>query len=269
MPVDERPSWLRHFTGILPWQSDRRRDAVLSPDEIVQFAVPIDQRRGEDWHGLLPTGRRVRVAWVVGTDRSGTRRPGTDELSVEGEVRIVSSETLWVWLDCDVPRNRCPEVGQAIQLLVSGPDGLRLVPCRVIEESRGGSLQLSVSGRISRVQRREDVRARVAMPPASAVRLDAADEAMGLVGVRLLDLSAGGVRFQTHEALRPVERLRLVLRLDDGPPLTPTVEVVEPGVVARGRFATMPERERRRIVQFVYRQELAERRATEPAGAGD
>ena len=47
--------------------------------------------------------------------------------------------------------------------------------------------------------------------------------------------------------------------------MTPTVEIVEVGGQARGRFADLPERERRRIVQFVYRQELADRREPEPA----
>jgi hypothetical protein len=279
MPDRQHPSWIQQLIGILPWQADRRRTPVLSADEIIQLAAPTEQRRSEDWRDLLQPGRRVRVAWVAdgeqpAADRSNADQSGVapalpDAVTVPGEVRLIAGETFWVWFDCDVPRERCPEVGQALQVLVSAPDSLRLVPCRVIEEGRGGSLQLTVSGRLSRVQRRDHVRARVDLPPVSAVRLDADDEVVGLVGVRLLDLSAGGVRFQTHEPLRSVERLRLVLRLDDGPPLTPTVEVVEPGVVARGRFSVMPERERRRIVQFVYRQELAERREPEPANSGE
>ena len=258
-------SWLQQLIGILPWQTEQARAPVVAPSQIIELAVPTEQRRSEDWRDLLQVGRRVHVAWVAdgerpGADPSLVRLAAPDELTVPGEVRLVANDSFWVWFDCDVPRDRCPEVGQALQVLVSYPDGLRVVPCRVIEQSHGGSLQLTVNGRISRVQRREDVRTRVDLPPLSAIRLGADDAALGLVGVRLLNLSAGGVRFQTHEPLRTVERLRLVLRLDDGPPLTPTVEIVEVGGQARGRFADLPERERRRIVQFVYRQELADRR---------
>lgn len=257
-----RQSWLQHLIGILPWQVEEREASVVSPSQIIELAVPTDQRHSEDWRDLLQAGRRVQVAWVADSAQSTP-----DELTVPGEVRLVANESFWVWFDCDVPRDRCPEVGQALQVMVPYDDGLRVVPCRVIEQSHGGSLQVTVSGRVSRVQRREDVRTRVDLPPLSAVRLDADDAAIGLVGVRLLDLSAGGVRFQTHEPLETVERLRLVLRLDDGPPLTPTVQIVEAGGQARGRFADLPEPERKRIVQYIYRRELAERR--EPSVSRD
>jgi c-di-GMP-binding flagellar brake protein YcgR len=261
----ERTSWLHQLIARLTGQPVEPPAPTIDPDQIVQLSVASEPRRGEDWRDLLPPGRRVQVTWVADGDHAEVPRASVDALTVNGEVRIVTSDTFWVWFDCDVPRARCPEVGQAIQVFASGPDALRRVPCRVIEDSRGGSVLLAVSGRISRVQRREDVRTTVDLPPVSAVRLGADDGAVGLVGVHLLNLSAGGVRFQTREPLRPVERLRLVLRLDDGPPLTPTVEVVEPGTVARGRFSLMPERDRRRIVQYVYHRELAAR----PASDGD
>ena len=201
-------SWLQQLIGILPWQTEQAQAPVVAPSQIIELAVPTEQRRSEDWRDLLQVGRRVHVAWVAdgerpGADPSLVRLAAPDELTVPGEVRLDANDSFWVWFDCDVPRDRCPEVGQALQVLVSYPDGLRVVPCRVIEQSHGGSLQLTVNGRISRVQRREDVRTRVDLPPLSAIRLGADDAALGLVGVRLLNLSAGGVRFQTHEPPGP------------------------------------------------------------------
>lgn len=188
---------------------------------------------------------------------------------MEAEVRLVFEDALWLWLDDELDLDLRPMRGQAIQVVVARPDGPRLVPCRLVQEGKGGSLQVSVSGRSSKVQRREDVRARVSLPPASAVRLTPVGRAADLVGVSLVDLSAGGVRFHSSQPIYTRDRLKLILRLDEGEPLTPTVQVLAGGAIVRGRFLQMPERERRRIVQFVYRQELAERLRVEGSRAAD
>jgi c-di-GMP-binding flagellar brake protein YcgR len=92
---------------------------------------------------------------------------------------------------------------------------------------------------------------------------------MGLLGLDLVDLSAGGIRARVGEPIAAGEQIRLVLRLDNGQPLTPVVDVLIGGQLAQGRFCPMPEVERRRIVQFVYRQELAERQRAEAAAPAD
>jgi hypothetical protein len=257
----QRESWKDRLLGMLPWQQDRQPPVLGTIDDVLTITSPVEQRRDDDWRDLVRSGRRVQVSWVIAGDEAQG-----EQIIARGEVRTIFEETLWIWLDHDLPADRCPAVGQVVDVMTSSGDALRLVPCRLIETSHGASLQLSVSGRVSRVQRRHDVRAQVDLPPMSAVRLGAGDVPLGLVGVRLLDLSAGGACFEIPEQLGSVERLRLMLRLEsDQPPLTPTIEILETGVVTRGRFATMPESERRQIVQFVYRQELAERRATETA----
>jgi hypothetical protein len=91
------------------------------------------------------------------------------------------------------------------------------------------------------------------------VRLSPEGRPVGLVGLQVVDLGAGGVRVRAGEPLVAGERVRLALRLDRGQPLKPVVDVLVGGIVARGRFAPMPEAERRRIVRYVYRQNLAGR----------
>jgi c-di-GMP-binding flagellar brake protein YcgR len=47
------------------------------------------------------------------------------------------------------------------------------------------------------------------------------------------------------------------------------VDVLIGGVFIQGRFDEMPERERRRIVQYVYRQELQGRQRAQAAAPAD
>ena len=148
-------------------------------------------------------------------------------------------------------------------------DALRLIPCQLVDEGHGSSLQVTVSGRLSRVQRRRDVRARVELPPVSAVRLGPSGAPTGLLGLDVMDLSAGGLRARADEPLAAGDKVRLMLRLDSGQPLTPVMDVLIGGQLAQGRFCPMPERERRRIVQYVYRQELAERQRAQAASPAE
>jgi hypothetical protein len=211
----------------------------------------------EDWRELVRPGRRITLSW------DGGPRRGT--LMAQGEVRLTFEDTIWIWLDRDLPPEDRPTTGQAIQVMAPRDDAMRVIPCRLVDEGRGSSFQVVVCGRVTRVQRRDDVRARVDLPPVSAVKLGVGDRPIGLLGLEVVDLSAGGVRLRGHEALTAGDRLRCMLRLDNGEPLTPLVEVLVGGTSAHGRFAPMPERDRRRIVQYVYRQELAERRRLQSA----
>jgi hypothetical protein len=241
-------------TGIVQLHEHRPVQVVIDPASVEDEGAPeVASRTSEEWQDLMRQGRRVAVTWDGG--------PHQGSVMAQGEIRLTFEEAVWIWLDQELPEASRPAVGQAIQVLAPRPDALRLIPCRLIEESAGGSLQVAISGRVSRLQRRDDVRMRVELPPISAVRLSATGKPLGLLGLTVLDLSAGGIRLRTIETLRAGERLRVMLRLDDGDPITPIVEVLVPGATAQGRFEVISEADRQRIVQYVYRQELAERRA--------
>ena len=274
MSVRGRAPWIQRLYERLRGQTaprpeitqlDRCRavDVTVVP-EIVDEAPSTAARTSEDWRELAQQGRRVAVTWDGGPDQGA--------MMAQGEIRLTFEETVWIWLDQELPEASRPAIGQAIQVLAPRTDALRLIPCRLVEASGGGSLQVAISGRVSRIQRRDDVRMRVELPPISAVRLSLTGKPVGLLGLQVIDLSAGGIRLQSSEILRAGERLRIVLRLDDGDPLTPIVEMLVPGHAAQGRFEMLTEADRRRIVQYVYRQELAERRRTlseEAAGLAD
>ena len=241
-------------TEIVQLHEHRPTQVVIDAESVEDEGAPVTgSRTSEEWQDLMRQGRRVAVTWDGG--------PHQGCVMAQGEIRLSFEVTVWIWLDQELPGVSRPAVGQAIQVLAPRADALRLIPCRLVEESGGGSIQVAISGRVSRLQRRDDVRMRVELPPISAVRFSATGKPLGLLGLTVVDLSAGGIRLQTIELLRAGERLRIMLRLDDGDPITPIVEILVPGTTVQGRFEVISEADRRRIVQYVYRQELAARRA--------
>lgn len=257
MSKQQSPSWFQRLVRrvcrpVLPvGDAAQSAGSALEPTE-VSSPLSVGPRSIEDWRDLIRPGRRIVLSWDGGAHRG--------MVTAQGEVRMTFEETVWIWLDRELSPADRPTGGQAIQVMAPREDAMRMIPCRLVDEGRGGSIQVTVTGRVTRVQRRDDVRARVDLPPMSAVKLGSGDRPIGLLGLDVIDMSAGGVLLRGNEALAAGDRLRCVLRLDNGEPLTPLVEVLHSGTSVRGRFGPMPERDRRRIVQFVYRQELAERR---------
>jgi hypothetical protein len=269
MSVQHHDSWVQRLyrrvcrqtpASTLLVDQDRPAEVSILPAMIVQPPTA-GPRTIEDWRDLLKSGRRAAVSWNAGGSR-GARM-------AQGDVRMIFEETVWIWLDQEISEDARPFTGQAIQVLVPRADAMRLIPGRLAAGSRGTSLEIEVSGRVSRVQRRDDVRARVSLPPVSAVRLSRDGRPMGLLGLRAVDLSAGGIRVSCDEPLHGGERLRLALRLDERGPLSTSVEILIGGQLAQGRFEPMPDRDRQRIVQYVYQQELAKRREELAAQTAD
>jgi hypothetical protein len=238
----------------------RPLDLAVQPSQVGLPRIS-ELRSLEDWRTVIRQGHPVTLSWDGGPTR------GT--VTVQGTVRLTFEEAVWIWLEDQLPSAARPTLGQAMHLHAPSKDALRLIPCQLVDEGQGSSLQVSVSGRLSRVQRRRDVRARVELPPVSAVRLGPSGAPTGLLGLEVMDLSAGGLRARVDEPLAAGDKVRLVLRLDGGQPLTPVMDVLIGGQLARGRFCPMPERERRRIVQYVYRQELAERQRVQTASPAE
>jgi hypothetical protein len=267
--MQKRESWLQKLyrcatrrapTPDQPEPPARQLDLSIRPGQVASPGTS-ELRSLENWRAIVRQGRPVTLSWDGGPKR------GT--ITVQGTVRLTFEDAVWIWLDEQLPDGDRPALGQAMHVHVPAHDAMRLLPCQIVDEGHGGSLQVTVSGRLSRVQRRRDVRARVALPPVSAVRLGPGGVPAGLLGLEVMDLSAGGLRARVNEPLAAGDKVRLVLRLDGGRPLTPVMDVLVGGQLAQGRFCPMPERERRRIVRYVYRQELAERQRTGAASPAE
>ena len=263
-----RESWSRRLLNAFAWARlplvGAPLDSTLAEEPTIMMPIAFPDRE-PGWRDLLTGGATAQVAWtLVGGLRDG------ESFDVRAKVRSTLGEDVWLWFEQDLPAHLVPPSGQAVVLRISRPDGLRLIPARVIEDSRGGSLLVAISGRVVRLQRRDHVRAHVALPPVSAVRLAPNGAALGMLGVQLIDVSGGGVQIASTEPLGRDERLRLNLRVDDGPAIPSIVAIVDSDardllgpVRAHACFGELAERERTRIIQFVYRQELAARRRAE------
>lgn len=244
---------------------------ALPPVEATAEATVISPLASPDgdggWREVLKAGQVCQVAWTL----AGGPRDGQC-FNAHAKVRAALGDDAWLRFDREISPDDVPPPGQAVVLRVSRPDGLRLVPAQVTADSRGGSLVVAISGRVVRLQRRDFVRAQVDMPPLSVARLAPNGAPVGVLGATLVDLGGGGVQLTTTEPLDRDDRLRLNLKLDGGPPIVATLTIVESRAgdllrppVAHGCFGEMPERERTRILQYVYGIEIENRRA-EAAG---
>src|SRR5215217_8271921 len=137
MFVQQNDSWIQRFYRRVCGQAPvptaladcgRRADVSIAPATIVQ-PLADGPRTTEDWRDLLEPGRRVVVSWNAGGPRGA--------LTAQGEVRLIFEETVWIWLDCEVSEDGRPLAGQAVQVLAPRADAMRLIPGRLVEESRG------------------------------------------------------------------------------------------------------------------------------------
>src|SRR3954451_25279477 len=109
MTADERQSWSARLLHLLPWRAERRPEAAPTSGEVLSITAPIEQRRDERWRNLIRPGTTVQASWSVASAGSD------DQVQVvEGRVRAVFGETIWVWLERNQRSERCPEVDQSV-----------------------------------------------------------------------------------------------------------------------------------------------------------
>src|SRR5690606_12432508 len=103
---------------------------------VVTEPITPEPRSLEHWRDLLHQGRRVVVSWDGG--------PQHGTMLAEGEVRLTFDETVWIWLDHELSPLGRPVIDQAMHVLTPCEDAMRLIPCRLVEDGRGGSLQVEI-----------------------------------------------------------------------------------------------------------------------------
>ncbi|MCS7003279.1 MAG: PilZ domain-containing protein [Dehalococcoidia bacterium] len=169
-------------------------------------------------------------------------------------------------------------IGGAVRVRFASPGGLFLLDGRVIGyDDRARALTLHIHD-YQRIQRRRYYRARVSLPPAKALLLTPdSGEPMARFQAELVDLSGGGARFESSRPLRLGDAVQLTFSIDQPPPIVATVAVLESRPaggsfqttagyhIVRSEFRQISDRDRDRIIKYIFRLEVAERRkAAEP-----
>lgn len=90
-----------------------------------------------------------------------------------------------------------------------------------------GDLHLRADEAITRVQRRQFARARVALPTLPALVLDGAGRSTNRIEIKLLDLSGGGARLVCGVSLRRDSHLQLLLPITRQAPMVARLVVIE------------------------------------------
>jgi hypothetical protein len=202
------------------------------------------------------------------------------EITVPGQVQDINGDQLTVWFD-RVAEGFDPlrplREGQEAWLNVPGANNVHVVPGRVVGRLPDQDVvTIQVISEAWTDQRRQYVRELVDLPPMLAARLDKYGEPTESLQVRLVDLSAGGVRFESPTRLAKDDRVELVLQFEDAAAIRAVVtiigvfdrygdEVVDETsrkVIARGAFTRIREQDRSRIVQYIFRQQALKRRRT-------
>lgn len=146
-------------------------------------------------------------------------------------------------------------VGERVSVLWLSDDGARALPAEVATVSRGAvpRWHLKVVGPAEAIQRRQAVRARVALPVVAAVN------GIDLQG-DIVDISEGGVRAVVEPyGVTPIagSTLSLTVQLEEGP-ITAAAEVVRQQThdarwALSLRFTDLPEKEQDRLRRRVFR----------------
>lgn len=209
--------------------------------------------------GLVKPNVAAKVVW----------HDGDRERFVTGLLGDCFSDRVSVWLPDCRDLASMPSVGGAVSLRIPLDNGLYVAPCRVegqpVVYSLGASLRLRVTGTPERLQRRQFRRVRVQIAGMPATRIDADGRPTDEITIDVLDLGGGGMRFGTAAPLVAGDRLAVSIQLLPDQLVRAVATVLapadEPGQY-RSRFSAIAERDVQRIVQFVFMQEVAQRRKT-------
>jgi len=200
------------------------------------------------------------------------------EIAIPGQIQTADQLRLVVWFDRTTPgydaRSMLREGGE-VWLNIQAEGFVHVLPARVATRRLADLVILSPVGDAWQDQRRHYVRVSVDdLPPMAAAVIDADNKPTESCLVTVLDLSGGGVRFETTQPIARGDRLELVLEIDAGQPIRAVVEVLDafdvrggvkipglpPKFLARGHFTAVHERDRKRIIAYVFRQQPARRK---------
>lgn len=208
---------------------------------------------------FLAPPQRIHVIWSTTNGANA---------AFAGHLRGVAADRLSIEVNGYDLHPDAPHAGQRVHVRVPHLTGLYDIPSRVVDEQLVGGMIVAVAGEVERLERRMFPRVPVDMLPMTAFRLGRSIAPPRPFAVRVIDLSEGGAKLETHEFIEQTERVQLVLRFDDEPPILTTLTVLESTPLAptngrderaarfrvRGTFARLPEGNRLRLARFIQRQ---------------
>lgn len=173
---------------------------------------------------------------------------------------------LWLSFTSPDPSRVGPRPGDPVSADLTRDAGLCEISGEVWESGLEGSLVIRVT-EVNRLQRRRFVRVRVHFGTVVGTLLDAADQPIEIMPVRIVDLSGGGISFEAESPLNHDDRLRVPIPLGEGAPVDAVVTVVdiaeeiepnergeyEIAYGTRAVFSKISEADRRRVIHFVFR----------------
>lgn len=208
---------------------------------------------------VLTSVPKLRVYWT---------NEGEDRV-IFGTLQGTEISRLLFWPSRDDANDLRPQPGQMVTIEAPTEQGIFEIPAQIIPTDLLGCVSLTLAGKMRRIQRRQFVRVQIDGVCIQGWLLDDFSSPVEALTVSLMDLSGGGVRFSTHIPLEAGYRLRLPLSLIGEPLLVPEVAIVDSFVdssgagtrhVNRGYFRDIREPDRERVVQFVMREQLTQRR---------
>lgn len=182
---------------------------------------------------------------------------------VSGELHDATLDNLVIWVNGEIARADLPSVGQPIRVHIPHPTGLHVMAGRVDECRADGVIVVNVAD-LSPRERRRFARARLSSPISTAQAFQDDGQPTRRFAIRLINISAGGVRFKCHWPLRRDDRVQVFLKIDARPPISPIVTIIESTpeddgspdgasirYTCRGYFSLIDHLERKRIGTYV------------------
>lgn len=169
-----------------------------------------------------------------------------------------------------------PAIDTLVRVHAPTDSGLYVLPARVIGQNLGGTLiQVMLAGDVRRIQRRQFVRVPVELPTTTGYILGEDGEPTIRFALRIVNLSGGGMLFECFEPLKHDDLVQINLKLDGDSIVSAIlcmVDTEESGIVrgldgdsikylSRGFFSGILERDRQRVIQYVFKRQTSIRKS--------
>jgi c-di-GMP-binding flagellar brake protein YcgR len=205
--------------------------------------------------------QRVRIRWH-------TLDGG--EVAVPGQIQTVEGQTVTVWFDRNAPSYNPLHSDDQVWIDTLGEAETYVYAAWITGMRPPDTMVVLVQGLPRKDQRRQYVRERVGLPPLPMVPVNEhGDPAGDMQEVTVTDLSGGGIRLEIERPVEQDQSIAITMDLGDEPfevivTIVESVTTIKGRQIVRGYFSEIPERCRRDIIRFVFREQIRKSRLAPP-----